>query len=134
MRRFVLILIAACGGSSGSSGTGESGQTLVVRAVGSPSSTISAPGGTLQLAAFQTVTGPYGSGSTMEEVVANWSSSNTAVATVDPTGLVRGVANGTTVITATAGSGKGQLTITVGGMASLTPALISRRHHLTIRT
>ena len=112
MRRLLLIFLVACGGSSSSSGNG---QTLVVQAVGA-SSTIAAPGGTLQLAAYQSVVGPYGSGSTMEQVMANWSSSNIAVATVDPNGLVTGVANGTAVITATASSRTGQFTVTVGAM------------------
>jgi glucosylceramidase len=113
MRRFLLVLLIACGGSSSSSNTGGSGQqTLVVRAVGVPSSTIPT-GGTLQLAAYHSVSDGYG-GATLEEVTANWSSSNTAVATVDSTGLVTGVADGMTVITASDGMAKGQFTVTVG--------------------
>jgi len=112
MRRLLLIFLVACGGSSSPS---SNGQMLVVQAVGA-ASTIAAPGGTLQLAAYESVGGSYGSGSTLEQVTANWSSSNTAVATVDPNGLVTGVANGTAVITATASSKAGHFNVTVGAM------------------
>ena len=44
-----------------------------------------------------------------------WSSGNTAVATVDTTGLVTGVAPGTTVITASQGTKSGSATLTVTG-------------------
>ncbi|PYO49516.1 MAG: hypothetical protein DMD72_04695 [Gemmatimonadetes bacterium] len=44
-----------------------------------------------------------------------WSSSNTAVATVDTTGLVTGVAAGTAVITASRGTKSGSATLTVTG-------------------
>ena len=50
-----------------------------------------------------------------------WSSSNTAVATVDPSGLVRGVVVGTTTITAAAGdaSGTSEITVTNPDQAAL---------------
>jgi hypothetical protein len=44
-----------------------------------------------------------------------WSSSNTAVATVDTTGLATGVAAGTAVITASRGTKSGSATLTVSG-------------------
>jgi len=118
MRPVLLILLmVACGGSSPSpsSNTGGNQPSLVVHAVGAQSFAIAAPGGTLQLTAYGSSAGPYG-GTTLEPVTASWSSSNTAVATVDRTGLVTGVANGTAVITASAGSATGQVSVMVGAM------------------
>ena len=60
MRRLLLVFVAACGGSYSSSSTGGSPQALVVQAVGTQSSAIAAPGGTLQLAAYESVAGQYG--------------------------------------------------------------------------
>ena len=120
MRRLLLVFVAACGGSYSSSSTGGSPQALVVQAVGTQSSAIAAPGGTLQLAAYESVAGQYG-GSTLLQVMASWSSSDTAIATVDANGVVTAVANGTAVITATAGSATGQATVAVGA----TPAAVT---------
>src|SRR5947208_16647370 len=106
MRRLLLVFVAACGGSYSSSSTGGSPQALVVQAVGTQSSAIAAPGGTLQLAAYESVAGQYG-GSTLLQVIASWSSSATAVATVDAHGVGTAVVNGTAVITATTGSATG---------------------------
>lgn len=117
MRVLVLISVAACGGSSPSSSTGGSRQALVVQAVGTQSSVIGVAGGMLQLAAYVSSAGPYG-GSTLQQVTASWSSSNTAVATVDSDGLVTAIANGSAMITATAGSATGEFTVTVGAMAA----------------
>ena len=47
-----------------------------------------------------------------------WESSDEAVATVDATGLVTAVANGTATITATAGEASGSATVTVAQVAS----------------
>jgi alpha-amylase len=61
--------------------------------------------------------------------MASWASGNTSVATVDGNGLVTAVAKGTAVITATAGSSKGTVTVTVGGMAAavtIPPAMDGR--------
>jgi len=52
-------------------------------------------------------------GHAVEGAEFNWSSSNDAVATVDGSGLVRGVAEGTATITATAGDASGTSEITV---------------------
>jgi uncharacterized protein YjdB len=46
-----------------------------------------------------------------------WTSSNTAVATVDSTGLVTGIAPGTAIITATRGTKSGSATLTVGAIS-----------------
>jgi hypothetical protein len=126
----MLVLLVACGGSysSSSSGTGTNPQgALVVQPVGGSSSAIAAPGGTLQLAAYETVSDSYGS--SLQQVMASWASGNTSVATVDGNGLVTAVAKGTAVITATAGSSKGTVTVTVGGMAAavtIPPAMDGR--------
>jgi hypothetical protein len=113
MRRLVLVLLLACGGSSSSNPSG-SAQPLLVQIVSGQSSTISGPGGMLQLAAYKMVGGSYGMGGSLEEVPATWSSSNPAVATVDANGLVTGVADGTAVITARYASASGQYTVIVG--------------------
>jgi uncharacterized protein YjdB len=52
-------------------------------------------------------------GEVMTGQAVTWSSSNTNVATVSPTGLVSGVASGTATITATSGGRSGTSTITV---------------------
>jgi len=130
MRWLLLVfVVAACGGSNSSSSTGGSPQALVVQAVGTQSSAIAAPGGTLQLAAYESVAGSYG-GSTLQQVMASWSSSDTAVVTVDANGVVTAVANGTAMITATAGSATGQATVTVGA----TPAAVTIEWNLGAQT
>jgi hypothetical protein len=119
MRWLLLTLLVACGGSYSSPTPSSSGnpQTLVVQTVGGRPSTIAGPGGTLQLAAYQDMSGPYGNN--LQLVTANWSSSNTAVATVDANGLVTAVANGTAMISAAFDSATGQATITVGAQPGM---------------
>ncbi len=56
-------------------------------------------------------------GRVVEGVAFTWSSSNVAVATVDPSGLVRGAAEGTATIAATAGDASGTSDITVANRA-----------------
>ncbi len=82
----------------------ESGSVVV-----SPSEETIALGNTLQLTAeaFDE------SGHAVAEVEFSWESSDAAVATVDASGLVTGVAVGTATITASAGSGQGTAEITV---------------------
>ena len=67
-----------------------------------------------------------GSGNVLTGRTVTWSSSNLAAATVDGAGLVRGVAAGTTVITATSGGVTQQATATVVAastpLPSITPA------------
>src|SRR5207245_5996682 len=48
-----------------------------------------------------------------------WTSSNSTVATIDPTGLATGRSPGTTTITATSGGRSGSTTLTVGGRPTL---------------
>jgi len=110
---FTLILIVACGGYSAPTPTpGGNPQALVVQPIGGSPSSIAAPGGMLQLAAYQNMAGPYGN--TLQLVTANWSSSDKTVATVDTNGLVTAVGNGTATITATADSETGETMVTVG--------------------
>ena len=75
----------------------------------SPRADTIAPGGTLRLAAeaFDE------NGQLVAEAVFTWSSSHNAVATVDATGLVRGLAEGVATITATSGDARGTSDITV---------------------
>ena len=57
-------------------------------------------------------------GQVMSGATVTWSSSAAAVATVDASGLVTAVANGTATITATAGSASGSATVTVAQVVS----------------
>ena len=54
----------------------------------------------------------------MAGAVVTWSSGDAGIGSVDPTGLVTAVANGTATITATAGSASGTATVTVTQMVS----------------
>ena len=118
MRWLLAIAFVACGGgsSSPSSSTGSGGgaQGLLVQPTSAQSLSISAPGGTLQLGAYQRDSDPYGGGM-LVPVTASWTSSTTTVATVDQSGLVRAVAAGTSVITASSGGSSGTATVTVSG-------------------
>ena len=116
MRWLLPIFLLACGGSSMSSGTGNSGgatQTLVVQPTNGQSLTVG-PGGTLQLGAYERNSDPYYGGSGLVLVAANWASSAPAVATVDSGGLVTGVSTGSALITATADNFTGSVTVSVG--------------------
>jgi uncharacterized protein (TIGR03437 family) len=98
----------------------SSSASLVSIAITPANSTIQ-PRTTLQLAA----TGTYGDGSTQNVTNAvSWSSSNTAIATVNSSGLVTGVSAGSSTITATSGLVTGTTGLTVGsstqGSATLT--------------
>ena len=64
-------------------------------------------------------------GQVMAGAAVSWSSSDAAVATVDGSGLVAAVANGTATITATAGGVSGSAAVTVAqevGMVAVSPA------------
>lgn len=112
----------------------------LVRAVGNGTATITARAGTVsasaevtvtQLAASVAVTPNSGQvevgltlqlsagafdagGSAIPNATFSWSSSDETVATVDSTGLVRGVADGTAIITAVSGDAEGTAEIVVG--------------------
>ncbi len=96
--------LAACGG-----GGEPTGPAPVTRVTVSPSTATVPVGGAVQLAA--TTLGANGQVLTGRAV--SWSSSSTAVATVDSTGRVTGRASGQATITATAGGQSGNATVTV---------------------
>jgi hypothetical protein len=101
-RALIPLLLAACGSDS----TGPSAEVGSV-SVTTPQATI-AVGGTVQLAASILST----TGSVLPGDV-TWSTSDEAVASVSPSGLVTGVKPGTSVISAAAGGHSGSVTITV---------------------
>jgi len=81
----------------------------VVSVTVSPASASVVAGKTTQLAATANKT----DGSPVSGASMSWGSSNLAIATVSPTGLVTGVAPGSVVITATSSDVRGQASITV---------------------
>ncbi len=119
MTFFLAAVMAGCG-----SGSSSNAPSLVSIAV-TPVAAIIAVSGTQQLAA----TGTYSDMSTAA-VTASWTSATPTVATVSSTGLVTGVANGTSVITATFGGKTTTATMTVSSatlssiaVTTLTPTL-----------
>lgn len=95
--------------------TVQAGPTLVSVAV-TPAVFSLAPGATTQMKAI----GTYSDNSTQNLTgVVAWSSANTAVATVNSTGLVTAVSVGSVVITAKAGSLSGSATATVTASSNL---------------
>ena len=74
-----------------------------------PENPTAAKGGTTQLAAAAT----DGNGFSVAQAGFVWTSSDTLVATVDSTGLVSGVEEGSAVITATSGTASDTVTVTV---------------------
>ena len=100
--------ITASAGSASGSATVTVTQPVISVEV-SPSAETVGLGGTLQLAAV----GFDHNGDAVEGIRFSWESSDVAVARVDASGLVRGVAEGTATITASAGSGQGTAEITV---------------------
>ena len=92
-----------------------SGNALVTVTQSVDSVTVSPPADTIALSdTLRLVAEAYDeSGHVVEGAAFTWSSSNTAVATVEPSGLVRGVREGTAMITATSGDAAGTSGITV---------------------
>ena len=102
------VLVASCGGGDPT----EPDNTVATVTV-TGASTI-APGATSQLTAIPR----NAAGTTLTGLTATWSSSANGVATVNGSGLVSAVANGTATITATVGGQPGTRQITV---ATVTP-------------
>jgi hypothetical protein len=96
---------AGCGGGGDSTGTPQVVDTVIV----TPADPTIAIAGTVQL----TATPRDQNGDPVTGLTVNWSSQDAGVATVSSTGLVTGVAAGTSFITATAGAGAGGTTVTV---------------------
>jgi uncharacterized protein YjdB len=99
----VVLFLLACGGES-------AGPDLTPRTIAiTPASiTLGSIGATQQLAATA-----HASNNTVVPVTISWTSSNTAVATVDVNGTVTAVANGSTTISAAAGTISGTVQVTV---------------------
>lgn len=120
IRALLTLLLAACsGGENSGPVTPPAPPAPVVSQVQvTPSNATIAPGGSV------TLTGqPVTSSGTAVAATINWSSSAPAVAAVDASGRVTGVAAGVATITATAGAGSGTAIITViAPVASVTLA------------
>ncbi|MDE3201435.1 MAG: Ig-like domain-containing protein [Acidobacteriota bacterium] len=86
-------------------------QSIVV----SPASTSINTGGTEQF----TVIGTYSDGSTKAQSSANWTSSNSSVATVSSSGLAKGIGQGSTTITASIDSLSGSSMLSVTGVSGV---------------
>jgi hypothetical protein len=107
------LTLSACGGSKSPSHTDASSAVLVSISL-SPTNPSVQVGKTLQL----TATGAVSDNTTQDLTkTATWSSSNTAVATINATGLATGVTAGTTTIKAVSGAISGSTTVTVTATA-----------------
>lgn len=105
----ILVLLSACGGDSGSDGTGPSlDDTPQTVNVVSPSDTLTWIGQTAQLSA----TVLNASGATLGLTV-TWQSTAPSVVGVSSSGQVTALSNGTATIRATAGTATGSVLITV---------------------
>lgn len=112
------IMLTACGGGGGSSTTPVTLQSIAV----APASSAIAPGQTTQMVA--TGTNSDGTTNVLTSGV-TWTSSNTAAATVSQTGLVTGVANGSSTITAISGSITGNTSLAVSSASFTVGGTIS---------
>ena len=95
---FALAWLAACGGGSDGSGNGGGGAATIASVVLGPSSAVVAPGGTASFSAEARDAG----GAPIAGVTFDWSSSDSAVATVAG-GVATAVAPGTVTIHASSG-------------------------------
>jgi Bacterial surface proteins containing Ig-like domains len=104
-----LVLLAGCGGSGGDTPTGQPPAAAVATVtIGAPATSVNVSE-TIQLAA--TLRDQSGNALSGRTVV--WTTANAGVATVSNTGLVSGVAVGSTTITATSEGKSGTAAITV---------------------
>ncbi len=74
----------------------------------------------------------YNPEGTTDDTTATWESSNPSVATVDANGLVTGVAEGTTVITAKVGSFASDITITVAKLPNVVKSVTLDQTSITL--
>src|SRR5579859_5358003 len=97
---FALLVLVACGGGGGAygggGGGGGGGNGIITSIVISPTSSSISPGKTQQFMAVS----KDSSGNTISGASLTWTSSNTAVATVNSNGLATAKIDGTTSITA----------------------------------
>lgn len=114
-----LLLLAACGGGSDSTAPEPPDDNTVASVVVSPGAATIDVGTTLQLSA----TPRNAAGTTLTGKSIAWSSDPTAVATVNGTGLVSGVAAGTATITASTGGKSGSAQVTVRSI--VTPGVVA---------
>ncbi|MGQ0539515.1 MAG: beta strand repeat-containing protein, partial [Gemmatimonadaceae bacterium] len=117
-------ITATSEGKSGSAGVSVSGSTPTVASV---SVAVTASSLTPGQSTQATATVRDSSGASLAGYTVTWTSSNTAAATVSPSGLVTAVAAGASTITATAGgkSGSAAVNVTNPVVASVTVALSS---------
>jgi plastocyanin len=115
----VLVTLASLSACGGDSGGGIAPEVVARVDVSSPTATL-APQQSVQFAAVARTS----SGAAIGSIAPVWSSSANAVATVNASGLVTGVAPGNAILRATAGGVSGTVPITVtsgsGVLASLT--------------
>jgi alpha-tubulin suppressor-like RCC1 family protein len=110
-----LVLLVSCGGAE-TSAPPTSPPAIVATVVvsGAPAGVVE-PGDSVQLVAEARTA----SGAAIPAVTFNWSSGDPAIATVSATGWVKGTANGSTSITATAAGPSSSVTSSVVGTSSL---------------
>ena len=116
-----IALAHACGGDGDSTGPPPDPPRPASVTVSPATSELTAVGATVQLRAEVRDQ----SGNVLGGAAMTWSSDDTAVATVNASGLVTAAANGTATIAATAGTTSGSATVTVAQQVSaveLTPA------------
>lgn len=108
-----IAVVAACSGGgtndSGSDGPTGPPTTTVASVEVTPASAALSPGQTVQLSAVA----KNASGGTITGQTFSWTSSNSGVATVSSSGLVRAVAAGSATVSASTGGKTGTATITV---------------------
>ena len=122
-------ITASSGSSSGAATITVANVTGPVMSVEvSPSAETIGVGGTLQLKAE----GLNESGNAVADVEFSWGSSDAAIATVDASGLVTGIAEGMVTITASSGSASGATTITVVNVSGRVASVVVAPPETTI--
>jgi parallel beta-helix repeat protein len=103
--------VGDAGGAGGTGGTGGNPPAALVSVTVTPSNTRISAGGHQRF----TATGNYSDGTTQDITAqVTWSSSNTAVATIDASGYATGIADGICLVTATFTNSSANLSVTAG--------------------
>src|SRR3954471_8737310 len=105
-----VIVLSSCGG--GAHEPAGPDPTVASVSISAPTLTI-APAGSVQL----TGTAKNAAGASLANAAFSWTSSAQGVATVSSSGLVTGVANGSTIITASSSGKQATVTVTVQTIA-----------------